>query len=605
MNKILVVGKPNSGKSLLFNRLTGLNQRVSNFPGVTVELKSGHFQGNEVIDFPGIYSLDPLSKDEQIAIQKLKEEVRQRNTQFIICVLDATRLERSLIIGLEAQRLASQYQKAFIFALNMMDELERHQKEIDIKNLEKTLGSPVYPVSARTMKGFESFQKALSTAQRSPSLFIPICNLHEIKSMPQCARKIAKTFVAESDILLKKQNQVDQFLLNHTAGGVFFLGIMFLLFQSIFTWAAPLMDIIENSFGLLSQSVGRILGEGVFSDFIQHAFFGGIGSFLVFVPQIMILTFIIGLLEDSGYLARAALICHRPLSFFGLSGKSFIPYLTGHACAIPAIMSARTIESPRKRLLTMMTIPLMSCSARLPVYALLVAVLIPPKNYLGGLLNLQGMVFFALYLIGIFTALFVAFLLTSLQRKPHVGMDHPFILELPPYRIPHWKPLAIRVLDSAKKFVTKAGPIILIVTAVVWCLGYFPNQGANLELSFLANIGRAIEPLFEPLGLDWRYGVAILASFLAREVFVGTLGTLFGIAGADENISALSENIQVDGLAFGAGAGLLLFYVIALQCVSTIAILKAETGSRRIAWGLFISYGALAYFVAFSVKAML
>jgi ferrous iron transport protein B len=354
---------------------------------------------------------------------------------------------------------------------------------------------------------------------------------------------------------------------------------------------------VELIIAELALLFSEVLPAGMINDFVADAIFGGVGSFLVFVPQIMVLTFIIGLLEDSGYLARAALICHKPLSFFGLSGRSFIPYLSGHACAIPAIMAARTIESPRKRLITMMTIPLMSCSARLPVYALLIAVLIPDTQYLGGIINLQGITFFILYFIGIATALLVSTLLTKLTDFDKDKVDMPFILELPTYRLPHWKPLIHRVLTSAKQFIKRAAPIIFMVSVVIWFLGYFPQNG-DLQSSYLAALGQWIEPIFSPLGLDWRYGVAILVSFLAREVFVGALGTLFGIEGADENIAGLAANIQQDGLTMGAGIGLMLFYVIALQCVATVATIKGETGSSKIAWGLFAAYGLLAYCVA-------
>jgi ferrous iron transport protein B len=393
-------------------------------------------------------------------------------------------------------------------------------------------------------------------------------------------------------------------LLNSFFGGFIFLAIMFLLFQSIFTWASPLMDGVETIMTELAMVSSQVIPSGVLNDFVTDAMFGGVGSFLVFVPQIMVLTLIIGLLEDSGYLARAALICHKPLSYFGLSGRSFIPYLSGHACAIPAIMAARTIESPRKRLITMMTIPLMSCSARLPVYALLIAVLIPDTQYLGGLINLQGITFFILYFIGIATALLVSTLLTKLTDLDKDKAEMPFILELPTYRLPHWKPLIHRVLTSAKQFIRRAAPIIFMVSVVIWVLGYFPQNG-DLQSSYLASIGQWIEPVFEPLGLDWRYGVAILVSFLAREVFVGALGTLFGIQGADEDIAGLAANIQQDGLALGAGIGLMLFYVVALQCVATVATIKGETGSGKIAWGLFVSYGLLAYLIAWIAASVI
>lgn len=599
MKNIILVGKPNSGKSLLFNQLTGMRQKVANFPGVTVELKSGTFSDHQLIDFPGAYSLSTLSRDEEIAVEKIHEAMHDDNTGLIVCNLDATRLERSLVFGLQVRDLAKQHDKALVFALNMIDEVERFSHQIDCEQLAKDLGASVFPLSAKTLIGLHEFKLALNAIIAQPRNYIPTISVAADDSVFNVSRQIAKRYGIHADIVLKQQNHIDRFLLNNVLGGIAFFGIMFLLFQSIFTWATPLMDGVESLIGLLAQVVTSSIGPGIVNDFLQDALFGGFGSFLVFVPQIMVLTFIIGLLEDSGYLARAALICHKPLSYFGLSGRSFIPYLSGHACAIPAIMAARTIESPRKRLITMMTIPLMSCSARLPVYALLIAVLIPDTTYLGGLFSLQGSAFFVLYFLGIFTALTVSVLLNKFTDRDSDKAEMPFILELPNYRLPHWKPLMLRVLTSAKQFIRRAGPVIFVVSVVIWFLGYFPSPEHALQDSYLAMIGQWIEPIFAPLGLDWRYGVAILVSFLAREVFVGALGTLFGIEGADENIAGLAANIQADGLTLGAGLGLLIFYVVALQCVATVATLKGETGSKNIAWGLFVGYGMLAYSLAF------
>lgn len=602
MKNIILVGKPNSGKSLLFNQLTGMRQKVANFPGVTVELKSGKFGEYRLVDFPGAYSLSTLSRDEEIAVEKIHEAMHDDNTSLIVCNLDATRLERSLVFGLQVRDLAKQHDKALIFALNMIDEVERFSHHVDCEQLGKDLGVAVFPLSAKTLIGLHEFKVALNDIVKQPEKFIPTISVAEDNSVFNVSRLIAKRYGIHADIVLKQQNRIDSFLLNNVLGGIAFFGIMFLLFQSIFTWATPLMDGVENVIGVLAQITTSAIGPGIINDFLQDALFGGFGSFLVFVPQIMVLTFIIGLLEDSGYLARAALICHKPLSYFGLSGRSFIPYLSGHACAIPAIMAARTIESPRKRLITMMTIPLMSCSARLPVYALLIAVLIPDTTYVGGFFSLQGTAFFVLYFLGIFTALTVSVLLDKFTNRDSDKAEMPFILELPNYRLPHWKPLMLRVITSAKQFIRRAGPVIFVVSVVIWFLGYFPSSEHELQGSYLAVIGQWIEPIFEPLGLDWRYGVAILVSFLAREVFVGALGTLFGIEGADENIAGLAANIQADGLTLGAGLGLLIFYVIALQCVATVATLKGETGSRKIAWGLFVGYGMLAYSLAFVVS---
>jgi ferrous iron transport protein B len=620
MQKILLVGKPNSGKSLLFNQLTGLRQKVANFPRVTVELKSGvfnalaHSAGQspngtqqpkfELIDYPGTYSLKSWSKDEAIAIEQLLAAMSDEKTSVILCNLDATRMERSLVFGLQVQEIAKRHDKTVVFTLNMVDELLRFNHHIDTSKLSEKLGSPVFAVSAKTLIGINELQKGLSEIAISPEKYN--VRATEINQQPfaAAAKILAKEYAIRPDVVLKRQNTIDRFLLNSVFGGIAFLLIMFFLFQSIFTWAAPIMDATEDAIGLLAGVVSSVLGEGILNDFMTDAVFGGVGSFLVFVPQIMILTLIIGLLEDSGYLARAALICHKPLSFFGLSGRSFIPYLSGHACAIPAILAARTIESPRKRFVTMLTVPLMSCSARLPVYALLIAVLVPEVSYLGGWVNLQGAMFFVLYLFGIVTALIVSSVLNKMTEGSKEHQDMPFILELPSYRLPHWQPLFYRILNSGTQFIKRAGPIIFVVSMIVWTLGYFPNNG-DLQNSYLSAIGQWIEPVFMPLGLDWRYGVAILVSFLARELFVGVLGTMFSMQNADENIAGLAANLEIDGLSLASGVALLGFYVIALQCVATVAMLKSELGKNRYAWGAFVAYGLLAYLVSMSLYTIL
>ncbi|MBU0914309.1 MAG: ferrous iron transporter B [Gammaproteobacteria bacterium] len=603
MKRIILVGKPNSGKSLLFNQLTGLRQKVANFPGVTVELKSGKFEQYQLVDFPGAYSMSSLTRDEEIAVEKINQALLDEDTALIICNLDATRLQSSLMFGMQMQAMAHRYGKPMVFALNMIDEMTRFGHQIDMDELSRDLGAPVFAISAKTLQGIAEFKTGVLALAEQASIAV---NAAETAALPPLdyseqvkqSRLLAAKYGMQSTVVLKNQNTIDSFLLSNISGGIAFLLVMFLLFQSIFTFATPLMDGVENLIGLTATFVTDLTGPGMLADFLNDAIFGGLGSFLVFVPQIMVLTLIIGMLEDSGYLARAALICHRPLSYFGLSGRSFIPYLSAHACAIPAIMAARTIESPRKRLITMLTIPLMSCSARLPVYALLVAVLIPDTTYFGGLINLQGTAFFGLYFFGILTALMVSLVLSGSKLNDDTKSDMPFILELPTYRLPHWKPLIHRVMSSAKQFVYRAGPIIFMVSLGIWVLGYFPTGSGGLQNSYLGIIGHWIEPLFTPLGLDWRYGVAILMSFLAREVFVGALGTLFGIDGADENIAGLAANIQADGLTFGAGMGILLFYVVALQCVATVATLKAETGSTKLITALVIGYGVLAYILA-------
>ena len=403
-------------------------------------------------------------------------------------------------------------------------------------------------------------------------------------------------FGPKVDFFIASQAKADSFFLHSVFGGFSFFAIMYLLFQSIFTWAAPLMDLVETVIATSAGWVLPFIDNSMLYDFVNDALFGGVGAFLVFVPQIFILTLVVGILEDSGYLARAAVICHRPLRFFGLTGKSFIPMLSGIACAIPGIYAARTVESPRKRWLTYLAIPLMPCSARLPVYALLIAAFIPASTTAGGLIGLQGLAMFGIYLFGMLCALLVTAIISRSEKAPEE--DLPFVLEMPPYRLPGALPLLRNAWGRAKHFVTKAGPFIFWVSVIVWFLGYFPNNGTNLGNSWLGQLGQFIEPIFAPLGLDWKYGVAILASFLAREVFVGTLGTLYGIESADDDITSLSQRVVDSGLTTASGFALLVFFAIAAMCVSTLAILRRESGSWRLPAQMFIGYAIFAYAAA-------
>ena len=599
MSRTILIGSPNSGKSLLFNQLTGLNQKVANFPGITVNIHSGKSltdPNTEYLDFPGAYSLQTISGEEEVAVAAFYQALRDPETSSVICVVDVTRLEKGLIFALQVINACAEHQKPLVIAANMTDMLEQHSLNMDISGLETALAVPVVAVSAKTASGLEELQTRAgansipATAYNSEIIATDESLLH------RQAQQLANQFGPKGDLLINAQTRLDQFFLHSWLGGFSFLVIMYLLFQSIFTWAAPLMDGVENSLQFLAGLVLPLLPEGIISHFTADALFGGIGAFLVFVPQIFILTLVVGILEDSGYLARAAVICHKPLRLFGLTGKSFIPMLSSVACAIPGIYAARTVDSPRKRWLTYLAIPLMPCSARLPVYSLLIAAFIPASNLLGGLVGWQGLAMFAIYLFGIVVGLLV----TALVSRTSQGMqsDLPFVLEMPAYRIPSWRPLLRNAWNRSKHFVTKAGKIIFTVTVVIWILGYFPNQGAALGDSWLGYMGRWIEPLFAPFGLDWKYGVAILTSFLAREVFVGTLGTLFGIEGGEENIISLAEHIQNSGLPVGAGFALLVFFSIALQCVSTMAVLRKETGSWRLPVQMFISYSVLAYVAA-------
>jgi ferrous iron transport protein B len=602
MKQIILIGSPNSGKSLLFNKLTGLNHKVANFPGITVDVSAGkinEFPDIDLLDFPGAYSLKPISGEEKITAEKFEQLIRLEETNLVLCILDATRLEKSLQLALDVIQHAQVNNKKVLVLANMIDILDKHKLKFDTQGISKKLGVPVLGISARSGLGVEQLlikiKEMLNSTNEENTKIAPMSE----KAVKDFAFDLGEEFGAKTDLILKTSNRLDDFFLHSFLGGIAFFAIMFVLFQSIFTWAAPLMDGIESAIGFSADKIIPLIPNNHIQNFFADAIFGGLGAFLVFVPQIFILTFIVGVLEDTGYMARAALICHRPLRFFGLTGKSFIPMLSGVACAIPGIYAARNIDSPRKRFLTYLAIPLMPCSARLPVYTLLIAAFIPAETAFGGIIGLQGLAMFLIYFFGLIVSLLVTAVVSKSNKD--FGGDLPFVLEMPPYRRPSWFPLLRNSWNRCKHFVTKAGTIIFTVTIVVWVLGYFPNYGTDLSSSWLGSLGKVIEPIFAPLGLDWRYGVAILASFLAREVFVGTLGAIFGIEGADENFVPLVDYIQESGLAMGSGFALLVFYAIALQCVSTLAVLNKETGSWKIPLAMFISYMILAYSLALIV----
>ena len=616
MASVLLVGTPNSGKTALFNRLTGLNHRVANYPGITVDLSVGRFSqlpDYDLIDFPGTYSLRPISEEERVAVAHFSDSLADPDVVHVLCVVDATRLEKSLFFCLQVINACRRVGRAVTSLANMGDILRRHDLKIDSEGLSRALGTTVMVVSARSGEGLDRVISHLAAAEHAapdalagaePAVLAQDEDSADDRLYRE-SHRLASIYGAPADKLLLTQSRLDQFFLGSISGGLAFVLIMLMLFQSIFTWSAPAMDAVEAGVATLGGWFLPLFDQGMVRDFLADAVFSGIGAFLVFVPQIFVLTFVIGLLEDSGYLARAALICHKPLHFFGLSGKSFIPMLSGVACAIPAIYAARSIESPRARLLTYLAIPLMPCSARLPVYTLLIAIFIPRETVMGGLIGLQGLTLFAIYSFGMIAGLLVA---GVVNRVAAAGEQVPFMMELPAYRLPALIPIARKSIQRAKHFVTKAGLVILSVTIVVWTLGYFPNYGADLGASWLGVLGKWIEPIFQPLGLDWRYGVAIVSAFLAREVFVGTLGTIMGIEGAEENIIPLVEQVQASALPLGSGIALLVFFAIALQCVSTVAILAKEAQSWRLAIRMVFAYLCVAWlaaWVTFQIAALI
>lgn len=600
MKKVILIGSPNSGKSLLFNKLTGLHQRVANYPGITVDVASGALAALPevvLVDFPGTYSLHAISGEEQVAVNYFSEALDDPDVVQVLCLIDVTRLEKSLYFTLQVIRECERHGKHAVVIANMMDVLEKHKISMDLVGLAAEVQAPVVPVSARSGKGLvevlDQIKQGITNGKgpaNSGIVDVPDAILRGT------AHKLAHKYGPKGDLLIKSQARLDSFFLHTAFGGIVFFGIMYLMFQSIFTWAAPAMDAIESLVAWAASIVVPLVPTQIAKDFVQDAIFNGVGAFLVFVPQIFVLTFVIGILEDSGYMARAALICHKPLRLFGLTGKSFIPMLSGVACAIPAIYAARSIDSPKKRLLTYIAIPLMPCSARLPVYTLLIAAFIPATTLFGGFVGLQGVAMFGVYFFGMMCGLIATSVLSRVRAEQYE--DLPFVLEMPPYRLPAWQPLIRNSWNRSKHFVTKAGVIILTVTIVIWILGYFPTMGQDLGASWLGQFGKLVEPVFAPLGLDWRYGVAIMTSFLAREVFVGTLGTMFGIENSDDNVLPLAEQIQASGMSIASGVALLVFFAIALMCVSTMAILSKESRSKTLPLKLFAVYGVSAYVMA-------
>lgn len=592
---VLLVGNPNCGKSLLFNRLTGLQQRVANYPGVTVDVRSGEMGDVRIRDFPGVYSLSPLTVDEEVAVRELEAALASPTTCAVAYVLDSTRLERSLFLLLQVLPVAARAGVPVLVVANVVDEVAARGGRLDLPGLSHALGCPVSGVSARTGEGLEELRRALEAWRAQPPKPSALAAAGgSVQVLKERARALAEAHGPAADALLHRQNRLDGFFLSPWLGPVVFLALMSVLFQAVFTWATPLMDAMEWVTVKGGEWAASLVPWQVGQDLVRDALFAGLGSFLVFVPQIFVLFVMIGLLEDSGYLARAAVILHRPLSALGLSGKSFVPLLSGHACAIPAMMAARTIESPRRRLLTLLAIPFMSCSARLPIYGLLIGAFIPARSVLGGLFGLQGVALTAVYALGILSALLVSAALARAlpQREGRLG-DAPFMLELPPYRVPILRPILREAATRSLSFVRRAAPVIFVVTLGVWVLGYFPGGAGHLEQSWLAKMGHWMEPVFRPMGADWKVAVGVLTSFVAREVFVGTLATLYGLEAS--GTEALTSLLPAHGMSLATAMALLVFYVLSLQCASTLAVMRKETGSGRIAAAAFVGMTVLAY----------
>ncbi|MBK8785401.1 MAG: ferrous iron transport protein B [Chitinophagaceae bacterium] len=675
---IALVGNPNSGKSSLFNYLTGLNQQVGNFPGVTVDKKMGQSRisedlGATIIDLPGTYSLYPKRADEWVAYRVLLNQDEAIKPDMVVLVADASNLKRNLLFCSQIIDL----NLPVVVALTMMDLAKRKGTQIDIPGLERELGVPIVPINPRKNKGLEQLKKVID--QSAGNLYQPpardfIDNQALASNAVEAVKKhypdfsnynaihylinhehfllgdgmqetieqievdnkfnptktqaeeimqrygrikhIMQQTVVEADPLQKAlfNERLDDLLLHRRWGYIILLAVLFLLFQSVFWVAKYPMDGIEWVFGQFGGMLSNSLPVTWWSDLLINGVVAGLSGIVIFIPQIMILFGLITVLEDTGYMARISFLTDKLMRKVGLNGKSVMPMISGFACAVPAIMSARNIENKKERLLTIMITPLMSCSARLPVYTILIALVIPSKLYFG-FLSLQGLVMMGLYLLGTVMALVVAWVMKWFIKSSERSF---FILELPTYRAPRWKNALTTMIEKAKIFVFDAGKIIMMISLLLWALSTYgpkekmagvtakyeqliknnPQKAAELnkqrktellQSSFAGTLGKAIEPAIRPLGYDWKIGIALITSFAAREVFVGTMATLYSVGeDADENNNTLREKmaaaVRADGSKvynLATGLSLLIFYVLAMQCMSTLAVVKRETRSWK------------------------
>ena len=662
-----LVGNPNSGKSSLFNALTGLHQKVGNFPGVTIDKKTGSSDmgaGNQalIVDLPGTYSLYPKRSDEWVTYKILLDQDEEIKVDMVILLVDASNLRRNLLFCSQIIDLKI----PVVIALTMMDLAAKKGIEIDVSGLERELGVPVVPVNPRKNKGMPQLKRIL--AQRAQHLqqapirdFIPNRALaddavsqmrqvipeisdykalhylinhesfhfskdmnHRIETIEEInqfnhtrvqaeeilqrytrIRQVMQQTISEPDPLQRTlfTERLDNILMHRVWGYVILLAVLFLLFQSVFWLAQFPMDGLDWAFTKMSYWVSSHLPDGWFRDLMVNGLLAGLSGILVFIPQIMILFGLITVLEDTGYMARISFLTDKLMRKVGLNGKSVMPMISGFACAVPAIMSSRNIENKKERLLTILVTPLMSCSARLPVYTMLIALVIPNKKVFG-FFNSQGLVMMGLYLMGIVAALVVSYVA---KRFIHSTEKSFFILELPTYRAPRWRNVAITMVSKAKIFVRDAGKVIIVISMILWGLSTYGPKGrmhavaekyanapasemkaknaALLENSYAGILGRTIEPAIKPLGYDWKIGIALITSFAAREVFIGTMATLYSVEGGkDANPQTLRERMASARTDDGAkvytlatGVSLMIFYAFAMQCMSTLAVVKRET----------------------------
>lgn len=671
---IALAGNPNSGKTSVFNRLTGADEKVGNFAGVTVEKVSETiaYEGQEwkITDFPGLYSLFPKSDDERISASAFTQSQNPERPDVLVYIADYSHLQRNLLLFTQLSDLKI----PLVLAINKSDLGDSHTAANIASEIENTLGVKTVLISARKNTGFDALKKAISQAQPSAKVFwrVPPVVHHEIAQLME-GRPVVTLYAAYIELVnngklagaeniqvaeleerartvekltrhisskiktvknRKTSRSIDKVLMHRVAGPLVFLLIMALVFEAVFTVAQYPMDWIDQGFSALSGWLGSLLPQNMVSNLVVNGILPGIGGVVIFIPQIMLLFFFLSLMEETGYMARVAFISDRLMSKVGLSGKSVVPLLSGAACAIPAIMAARNIENAKDRIITMMVIPIISCSARLPVYILLISFIIPADGS-WFIFSYQALALMGMYLLGVVMAFLVALVFKLVMKEKG---NRYFVMELPDYQAPRWRNIARVMYLKSATFVYRAGVVIVPVSIILWGLASFAPgnrfeqielkyaasalpetekenamQAEKLQASYAGEIGRFIEPAIRPLGYDWKIGIALITSFAAREVFVGTMATLYGLQSDADNMESLKERLSAERnpvtgkpvFSVAVAFSLMIFYAFALQCVSTAAVLYKETGSYKLPLLQFTYLGVLAYLSAFVVYSVL